>query len=106
MHNNYIYFQFIMVFALVTFGPVEYDDYVYPWPANLIGWCIALSSILCIPGFAIFQFLRTPGRPVEVKYFLYRQAFGQEHVTRGLLFMSKVTLKTSMQHILQWDFAF
>ena len=59
-------FQFIMLFALATFGPVEYDQYVYPWQGNFIGWCIALSSILCIPGFAIFQFARTPGTLREV----------------------------------------
>lgn len=56
-----VFLLFIMLFALATFGPVEYDQYVYPWQGNFIGWCIALSSILCIPGFAIFQFARTPG---------------------------------------------
>ncbi|WAR01239.1 SC6A2-like protein, partial [Mya arenaria] len=49
---------------------LEYDNYVYPWQANFIGWCIALSSILCIPGFAIFQLLRTKGSLPERFRFL------------------------------------
>lgn len=49
---------FIMIFGLVNYVPLQYDDYVYPWEANFIGWCIALSSILCIPGFAVFQIVR------------------------------------------------
>lgn len=57
-----------MIFALTSFGPLEYDQYVYPWQANIIGWSIALSSILCIPGFAIYQFVRTPGEPLEVRH--------------------------------------
>ncbi|KAL4223499.1 hypothetical protein ACF0H5_016970 [Mactra antiquata] len=60
-----VFLLFIMIFGVVNYAPLEYDTYVYPWQANFIGWCIALSSILCIPGFAIFQFLRTPGSVAE-----------------------------------------
>ncbi|CAE1174860.1 SLC6A3 [Acanthosepion pharaonis] len=59
--------QFNIVFGLVAYQPLKYDDYEYPWPANFIGWCVALSSILCIPGFAIFGMLTTPGTFKEVR---------------------------------------
>ncbi|XP_060596173.1 sodium-dependent dopamine transporter-like [Ruditapes philippinarum] len=65
-----IFLLFIMIFGLVNYVPLEYDDYAYPWQANFIGWCIALSSILCIPGFAIYQFLRTKGSISERFHYL------------------------------------
>jgi len=55
-----------MIFGLVTYTPLSYDQYTYPWQANMIGWLIALSSILCIPGFAIVQIIMTPGTLREV----------------------------------------
>lgn len=66
-----IFLMFNIVFGLVAYQPLKYDDYEYPWPANFIGWCVALSSILCIPGFAIFGMLTTPGTFKErLKYLL------------------------------------
>jgi len=57
----------------VTYTPLVYDDtYTYPWGANLIGWCIALSSILCIPGFAVYQMLNAKGTISERFRFLIR----------------------------------
>ncbi|RWS17235.1 sodium- and chloride-dependent GABA transporter 1-like protein [Dinothrombium tinctorium] len=40
---------------------LTYMNYVYPWWGELIGWCLALSSMLCIPGYAIYLYLVTPG---------------------------------------------
>ena len=56
-----------MIFGFVMYAPLEYDTYVYPWWANLIGWCIALSSILCMPIVAIYKLLTTPGSLKEVR---------------------------------------
>ena len=53
--------QFIMVFGLVNYMPLTYDSYVYPPGATVIGWSIALSSILCIPGFALYSVLMAKG---------------------------------------------
>ncbi|KAK0055042.1 sodium-dependent dopamine transporter, partial [Biomphalaria pfeifferi] len=52
---------FIIVFGLVNHKPMEHEGYVYPLYANVLGWTIALSSILCIPGFAIYSILRAKG---------------------------------------------
>jgi len=54
------------VFGFVWYEPLEYDTYVYPWWANLLGWTMALSSILCMPVLALAGFLFTSGTPREV----------------------------------------
>ncbi|XP_076452454.1 sodium-dependent dopamine transporter-like [Babylonia areolata] len=56
-----VFLVFIMVFGLVNYTPLTYDSYTYPPGASVIGWGIALSSILCIPGFALYSFIRTKG---------------------------------------------
>ncbi|XP_070206051.1 sodium-dependent dopamine transporter-like [Littorina saxatilis] len=56
-----IFISFIMVFGLVNYTPLEYDGYTYPVGASVIGWSIALSSILCIPGFAIYSIIMAKG---------------------------------------------
>ncbi|KAK3084699.1 hypothetical protein FSP39_017685 [Pinctada imbricata] len=66
-----IFILWIMIFGLVEYEPPTYDDYVYPPGANVIGWCVALSSILCIPGFALYGFLTTQGSPMEVSDYIY-----------------------------------
>ncbi|XP_046366329.2 sodium-dependent dopamine transporter-like [Haliotis rufescens] len=69
-----VFLVFIMVFGLIGHKPLTYDTYVYPWPASLIGWGIALSSILCIPGFAIYRIIRREGTLTErLQYLLTPQ---------------------------------
>ncbi|XP_068738298.1 sodium- and chloride-dependent taurine transporter-like [Montipora capricornis] len=55
----------IFVFSIVTYKPLEYNKYSYPGWGQAIGWCMALSSIMCIPGYMIFRFLTTPGSFLE-----------------------------------------
>ncbi|XP_013384066.1 sodium-dependent dopamine transporter isoform X2 [Lingula anatina] len=64
-----IFILFIMVFGLVKYEPLQYEDYQYPWWANMIGWFIACSSMVCIPAFAIYKLYSTPGTLIErLKY--------------------------------------
>ncbi|KAL9972857.1 hypothetical protein ACROYT_G019239 [Oculina patagonica] len=51
----------IFIFSLVTYTPLKYNEYSYPFWGQVIGWCMALSSIMCIPGFMIFKFVTTEG---------------------------------------------
>ncbi|ELT92925.1 hypothetical protein CAPTEDRAFT_144422 [Capitella teleta] len=60
----------IMIFGFSSWEPLKYEDYVYPSWANVIGWSIALSSILCIPVLAVIQITRTPGTLRERVKFL------------------------------------
>lgn len=43
---------------------------VYPYWANLIGWCITFSSMLCIPIMACYQLAKAKGTFTEVNFFL------------------------------------
>jgi hypothetical protein len=51
----------IFIFYTVQYEPLVYMDYHYPWWGEMIGWCMTLSSVLVIPGYAIYLFLVTKG---------------------------------------------
>ena len=54
-------FQGIIGYGLYDYRPLEYDGYVYPEWANVLGWFIAGSSIAMIPAVALYQIAITPG---------------------------------------------
>jgi amino acid transporter len=56
----------------VKYEPVTYAKYRFPKWAEYIGWCIALSSILAIPIYAIILFARQSGTFKEVRCFFLR----------------------------------
>lgn len=56
----------IFLFSISQWSGVTYNKYQYPPWAEFIGWLIALSSMLFIPGVAIWQLYRTPGTFMEV----------------------------------------
>ncbi|EZA57571.1 hypothetical protein DMN91_002910 [Ooceraea biroi] len=53
----------VWVFSLIDYEPPTYHngDYIYPWWAEAIGWGIASLSLICIPAFAIYVFVRADG---------------------------------------------
>ncbi|XP_011707804.1 PREDICTED: sodium- and chloride-dependent GABA transporter ine [Wasmannia auropunctata] len=53
----------VWVFSLIDYEPPTYhnDDYTYPWWAEAIGWSIASLSLICIPAFAVYVFVRADG---------------------------------------------
>ena len=53
--------QGVFLFSLVRYKPVAYLDYVYPTWGEVVGWLMALSSMLVMPFYAIYKFLITPG---------------------------------------------
>jgi solute carrier family 6 dopamine transporter-like protein 3 len=57
----------IIGYGLWDYKPLEYDGYIYPTWANVLGWCIAGSSIAMIPTVAIYQILITPGTFCQVR---------------------------------------
>ncbi|KAK7474555.1 hypothetical protein BaRGS_00034200, partial [Batillaria attramentaria] len=65
-----VFLVFIMVFGLVNYTPLTYDKYEYPPGASVIGWAIALSSILCIPGFALYGIITAKGSLSERLHYL------------------------------------
>ncbi|XP_055320970.1 sodium-dependent dopamine transporter [Sitodiplosis mosellana] len=52
---------FIIVYGLFGHQPLQYDNYYYPEWANMLGWCIAGSSVMMIPLVAIIKILTTRG---------------------------------------------
>ncbi|KAK3539409.1 hypothetical protein QTP70_006464 [Hemibagrus guttatus] len=52
----------IFVFQLVNYKPLTYNNvYVYPWWGEMIGWFMALSSMLCIPISVVYKLLTAKG---------------------------------------------
>ncbi|KAI5719128.1 hypothetical protein M8J76_005554 [Diaphorina citri] len=56
-----IFLMFIIVYGLTTYEPLSYESYVYPQWANVLGVAIASSSVIMIPGMAVYQMIITPG---------------------------------------------
>ena len=56
----------MFLYSVVQYEPITYLDYRYPWWGEFIGWLMALSSILVMPGYAVFLLLTTPGTTQEV----------------------------------------
>jgi solute carrier family 6 dopamine transporter-like protein 3 len=62
-----LFLMVIIVYGLISYEPLKYGDYEYPPWANILGLCIASSSVLCIPIGAIYQFYAAPGDTVISK---------------------------------------
>eukprot|EP00795_Rhopilema_esculentum_P014349 gene14349-5394_t len=58
----------IFVFHCYGWQGISYDGKPYPVWAEFIGWCIALSSILTIPVFALVNLLRAEGTTLREKF--------------------------------------
>lgn len=60
-------FQGCFIFSLVKYKPLTYNKvYEYPdWSIGL-GWCLALSSMICIPMVMVIKILQSEGPLIEV----------------------------------------
>ena len=58
--------QVITVYNLAAMGEPYYGDYKYPAWAVMIGWCIAVSSLIPIPVCFVLELLRHEGSLIEV----------------------------------------
>ncbi|XP_011156695.1 sodium- and chloride-dependent GABA transporter 1 [Solenopsis invicta] len=53
---------FIFVFQIVQYKPLKYgSSYEYPTWAEIVGVCLSLSSMIWIPGYALYYVIMTPG---------------------------------------------
>ncbi|XP_031140639.1 sodium- and chloride-dependent GABA transporter 2-like isoform X1 [Sander lucioperca] len=49
-------------FSLIKYTPLKYNnEYVYPWWGYVIGWLLALSSMVCIPLWMVYKISTTQG---------------------------------------------
>uniref|UniRef100_H2Y7H7 Transporter n=1 Tax=Ciona savignyi TaxID=51511 RepID=H2Y7H7_CIOSA len=51
----------VLVYWLTLYKPLEYKSTVYPVWAQVLGWCLGLSSCLWIPVFAVVELARSSG---------------------------------------------
>ncbi|MGH0177206.1 UNVERIFIED_CONTAM: hypothetical protein FKN15_010023 [Acipenser sinensis] len=51
----------MVVISFGTFKPPYYGTYVFPVWANIIGWCVAISSMAMVPIYAIYKLCVLPG---------------------------------------------
>lgn len=52
----------MFVFYFAKYTPITYGgDYQYPWWGEALGFCISGSSMIWVPGYAIYYILTTEG---------------------------------------------
>ncbi|XP_077540422.1 sodium- and chloride-dependent GABA transporter 1-like isoform X2 [Haemaphysalis longicornis] len=52
----------IFLFSVIKYQPIVYaKTYTYPWWGEMLGWFMALASMVMIPGYMIYFLLTTPG---------------------------------------------
>uniref|UniRef100_A0A8C2UA39 Transporter n=1 Tax=Coturnix japonica TaxID=93934 RepID=A0A8C2UA39_COTJA len=57
----------VFFFSLIKYTPLKYNNsYVYPPWGYMLGWLMALSTMVCIPLYVIFILLRTKGSLKQV----------------------------------------
>ncbi|KPP67939.1 sodium- and chloride-dependent creatine transporter 1-like, partial [Scleropages formosus] len=71
----------IFLFHLINYKPLTYNNvYVYPWWGEVIGWCLALSSMLCIPVSVVYKLFRANGSIRERWEHLIKPVWGAHHL--------------------------
>lgn len=56
----------IFISAIVRTKGLELQSYKYPYWSVMLGWGITCSSMICVPAYAIYLFLKTKGTFCEV----------------------------------------
>lgn len=60
--------QGVFLFHVVNYKRLVYNAvYVYPWWGEVLGWFLALSSMLCIPLTVLYKLLHCKGSLMEVR---------------------------------------
>nr|ALR88551.1 sodium- and chloride-dependent gaba transporter 1-like 249 [Saccoglossus kowalevskii] len=55
----------VFLYALIQYRRLSYLDYTYPSWGEGIGWMMALSSMLFVPGYMVYILIRTEGTLME-----------------------------------------
>ncbi|XP_073715135.1 sodium-dependent noradrenaline transporter [Misgurnus anguillicaudatus] len=56
-----VFLLLVVIASIVTSSDLKYDEYTFPYWSNVVGWSIALSSMLFVPLYAIYKILSMPG---------------------------------------------
>uniref|UniRef100_A0A6Q2ZPU9 Transporter n=1 Tax=Esox lucius TaxID=8010 RepID=A0A6Q2ZPU9_ESOLU len=57
----------VVIASIVTSSSLKYDNYEFPPWSNIVGWGVALSSMMFVPAYAIYKFLSMPGTFKQVR---------------------------------------
>ncbi len=55
------YFQGVFIFSFIGYENLTYQGYVYPWWGYVIGWFLALSSMVTVLLYLLFAFMAAEG---------------------------------------------
>ena len=66
--ENFLCFKGVFVYYIISYTPVTYGDYVYPSWAEGMGLLISFSSMIWVPGYAIYYLFTQPGSFSEVRF--------------------------------------
>ncbi|XP_053551804.1 sodium- and chloride-dependent creatine transporter 1 [Bombina bombina] len=71
----------IFIFNIVNYKPLTYNNsYIYPWWGEAIGWCFAMSSMLCVPVTFLYKITRARGTLKERWQHLTKPIWGAHHL--------------------------
>ncbi|TKS77694.1 Sodium- and chloride-dependent creatine transporter 1 [Collichthys lucidus] len=71
----------VFLFHVVNYKPLTYNTvYTYPLWGELLGWALALSSMLCIPVTVLYKLLRCKGSLRERWQHLTTPVWGRHHL--------------------------
>lgn len=73
----------IVIFYFVRYSPLEVDGVVYSGGAQAFGWILCISSIICIPGYAIYRVWNTKADTFKEKILEAREPIYAEHIERA-----------------------
>ncbi|CAL8251310.1 unnamed protein product [Arctogadus glacialis] len=72
---------YVFLFHVVNYKRLTYNTaYTYPWWGEALGWCLALSSMLCIPVTVAYKLLRCKGSFRERWQHLTTPVWGRHHM--------------------------
>lgn len=94
------------LYALIKFQPLVYNSvYTYPAWGEGIGWLLALSSMINIPVYAVYSFLKTPGTLQERWQYLTTPQLSNDHPDYAEVQMEKQLPRPSFVAALKTNFS-
>uniref|UniRef100_T1JD97 Transporter n=1 Tax=Strigamia maritima TaxID=126957 RepID=T1JD97_STRMM len=72
----------VFFFSLIKYNTLKYLDYEYPLWGEIVGWLLGLTSMMCIPGYAIYKLIVTPGTFMEKAKILFRPEIDFEAINK------------------------